>query len=153
VRKDVVRLHILANSDSEKDQKVKLQVRDALLKENNRLLSSNISTENAHLFFEESKDELLDTARKVLKENGFNYGVRVYMEKEYCYKLGNLVNNLSGDSNKIVNDYHKMQYKDYCDSCRQVYKELEDLFVEMADENMGTITDLDNYISWILYDK
>lgn len=77
----------------------------------------------------------------------------MYMEKEYCYKLENLVNNLSSDSNKIVNDYHKMQYKDYCDSCRHVYKEVEDLFVETAEENTGTITDLDNYISWILYDK
>ncbi|MDY5948938.1 MAG: stage II sporulation protein R, partial [Oscillospiraceae bacterium] len=31
VREDVIRLHILANSDSEEDQNVKLIVRDALL--------------------------------------------------------------------------------------------------------------------------
>ena len=33
VRQNVLRLHILANSDSEQDQALKLQVRDAVLRE------------------------------------------------------------------------------------------------------------------------
>lgn len=83
VREDVVRLHILANSDSEIDQEVKLKVRDALLEKNTSLLTKGVNTENAPIYFENSKDELLKTAQKVLKENGFDYGAVITLEKEY----------------------------------------------------------------------
>ena len=83
VREDVVRLHILANSDSEKDQNIKLKVRDALLEKNTLILSDGVNQDNAVEYFELSKDELLETARDVLRENGFDYDVKVYLEKEY----------------------------------------------------------------------
>ncbi len=83
VRKDVVRLHILANSDSEKDQSIKLKVRDALLEKNTLILSDGVNQDNAVEYFELSKDEMLETARDVLRENGFDYNVKVYLEKEY----------------------------------------------------------------------
>ena len=83
VRNDVVRLHILANSDSKEDQEVKLKVRNALLRKNTVLLSDNINTENAHIYFKESKDELLETAIGVLRDNGFSYGATISLEKEY----------------------------------------------------------------------
>lgn len=83
VRDDVVRLHILANSNSAFDQQVKLQVRDALLSKNTVLLSEGVNTENAPLYFEMSKDELLKTAEAVLKENNCDYKVRITLEKEY----------------------------------------------------------------------
>ena len=59
VKEDVVRLHILANSDSEADQKVKLKVRDALLETNASILSDGVTKENAKEHFEKSKDILL----------------------------------------------------------------------------------------------
>ena len=83
VRNDVVRLHILANSDSEIDQAVKLKVRDALLEKNTSLLTKGVNTDNAPLYFEVSKDELLETAQTVLKENGLDYGAVITLEKEY----------------------------------------------------------------------
>lgn len=83
VREDVVRLHILANSDSEKDQIIKLKVRDALLEKNTLILSNGVNQDNAVDYFEISKDELMETARDVLSENGFDYDVKVYLEKEY----------------------------------------------------------------------
>lgn len=83
VRNDVVRLHILANSDSDEDQAVKLKVRNALLQKNTMLLSDNVNTENAHIYFQYSKDELLETAKKVLEENGFSYGATISLENEY----------------------------------------------------------------------
>ena len=83
VRDDVVRLHILANSDSEIDQAVKLKVRDALLEKNTSLLTKGVNTDNAPLYFEVSKDELLETAQTVLKENGLDYGAVITLEKEY----------------------------------------------------------------------
>ncbi len=83
VREDVVRLHILANSDSPEDQEVKLKVRDALLSKNTALLTQGVNQENASAYFELSKDELQRTAKEVLWENGFDYDVRMYLEKEY----------------------------------------------------------------------
>ena len=83
VKDDVVRLHILANSDSEADQEVKLKVRDALLKTNAAILEKGVTTKNAQRYFEESKDVLLNTAEKTLKENGFDYSVKIALGTEY----------------------------------------------------------------------
>ena len=83
VREDVVRLHVLANSDSEFDQKIKLQVRDALLQTNSLILTKGVNTENAPAYFEKSKDELLETAENVLKACGVSYPAVISLEKEY----------------------------------------------------------------------
>jgi stage II sporulation protein R len=83
VRDDVVRLHILANSDSEKDQAVKLLVRDALLNENTRLLSGGVDTENAEEYFLENKEKLLEAAKETLQKNNFDYVVSISLGKEY----------------------------------------------------------------------
>jgi len=83
VKDDVVRLHILANSDSEIDQEVKLKVRDALLETNASILSDNVTKENAKEHFETSKEILLKTARETLKENCFDYDVEITLQEEY----------------------------------------------------------------------
>lgn len=83
VKREVVRLHILANSDSQADQEIKLKVRDALLETNASILSDSVTTENAKEHFENSKDILLQTAEKALKENGFDYNVKITLQKEY----------------------------------------------------------------------
>jgi stage II sporulation protein R len=69
VKEDVVRLHILANSDSQADQTVKLKVRDALLETNASILNDSVTKENAKEHFERSKEILLKTAKRTLKEN------------------------------------------------------------------------------------
>lgn len=82
ISESVVRLHILANSDSERDQSVKLAVRDALLKRNTELLTKGITKENAERYFEASKDELQKTANDVLKERGFDYSAEIKLCSE-----------------------------------------------------------------------
>ncbi len=83
VKDAVVRLHILANSDSETDQAVKLKVRDALLETNASILSDSVTKENAKEHFKNSKDILLKTAEETLKENGFDYDVKITLQEEY----------------------------------------------------------------------
>ena len=83
IKDDVVRLHILANSNSQIDQEVKLKVRDALLETNASILSDDVTKENAKEHFENSKEILLETAKKTLKENGFNYNVKITLQEEY----------------------------------------------------------------------
>lgn len=83
VRDNVVRLHILADSDCQADQNVKLLVRDALLESGAEIFSGEISKEEAALALEKDKDKLIDTAKSVLLENGFDYGVTVSLVNEY----------------------------------------------------------------------
>lgn len=83
IRDDVVRLHILANSDSEADQQVKLAVRDALLSSGKELFSGTVNKENAAEALEMQKQELTETANRVLRENGFNYEAKIYLAEEY----------------------------------------------------------------------
>lgn len=83
VRSEVVRLHILANSDSDEDQAVKLLVRDALLRESEALAGEYTSVEEAEEYFRENKDELTAIANRVLNENGFDYTATVTLTEEY----------------------------------------------------------------------
>ena len=83
IRDDVVRLHILANSDSEADQRVKLAVRDALLNGGKELFNGTVNKDSAEYMLEVQKDELIRIADNVLKENGFDYTAQIYLTEEY----------------------------------------------------------------------
>lgn len=83
IRSDVVRLHILANSDSEADQRVKLAVRDALLNSGKDVFDGNLNVSTAKEKLEAQKTELIAIANNVLKENGFDYTSQIYLTEEY----------------------------------------------------------------------
>ncbi len=83
LRNDVLRLHILANSDSEEDQRVKLAVRDALLSCGKRIFSGEMNVNNAEELLMSEKNELIDVANKVLEENGFRYKAQIVFAEEY----------------------------------------------------------------------
>lgn len=83
VRDEVVRLHILANSDSEADQAVKLLVRNALLESGNELFSGEVTKENAAKCLALNTEKLEETARAVLRKNGFDYDVDIRLVNEY----------------------------------------------------------------------
>ena len=74
----VVRLHVLANSDSEEDQALKLKVRDAVLAEATEALRGTESREQAEASrrLTDILPELEETARVVITANGYDYGVR-----------------------------------------------------------------------------
>jgi len=68
LRGSVLRLHILANSDSEHDQQLKLMVRDRLLESG--LFESAESLSQAESIAEKKLDKITDIAERVLRENG-----------------------------------------------------------------------------------
>ena len=78
----VVRLHVLANSDSEEDQAVKLAVRDAILEVTVPLLQNCETKEEAILLLEENQALLSQTAQAVLCEQGFDDTVSIEMGLE-----------------------------------------------------------------------
>ena len=83
VRGDVLRLHVLANSDSEEDQQLKLKVRDALLQAGKSIFDGSVTRENAEEKIENEKEFLIRTAEKVIEENGFDYDVRITVTEEF----------------------------------------------------------------------
>lgn len=80
---DVFRLHILANSDNEEDQQLKLKVRDAVLKKGQNVFTDCSSLEEIIASCESNIDLFEETAIECIKENGYNYSVNAYVDKEY----------------------------------------------------------------------
>ena len=78
----VVRLHVLANSDSEEDQTVKLAVRDAILEVTVPLLQNCKTKEEAVALLEENRTLLTETAQTVLQKEGFDDVVSIEMGLE-----------------------------------------------------------------------
>lgn len=73
----VFRLHVIANSDSKEDQELKLKVRDELLSYMNIISKDSTNKQEAMQIANEHKEEFIQIAEKVIKENGYNYTVNV----------------------------------------------------------------------------
>ncbi len=80
---NVLRLHVLANSDSEQDQTLKLKVRDRVLAETNLILEDCETQQDAETCIAENMDRLSQVAVNCVWENGYNYPVTVRMENIY----------------------------------------------------------------------
>lgn len=78
----VVRLHVLAASDTARDQADKLAVRDRVLAEYGDLLSKASSAEEASALIEARLSEIEALSRAVLKERGSDASVSVRLGKE-----------------------------------------------------------------------
>lgn len=79
VRSEVLRLHILANSDSEDDQNLKLLVRDKILENSKELFNASISVSDAKRKAEENLDKIVKIAESEIKAQGYNYKVKAYI--------------------------------------------------------------------------
>lgn len=73
ISQDVLRMHILANSDSEEDQQLKLCVRDKLLEKSDELFSGCETLEDMKICAEEKKDQINDLVLNVIHQNGYDY--------------------------------------------------------------------------------
>ena len=73
----VVRLHVLANSDSEEDQALKLQVRDAVLSRAEYLLEAASDRKEAEGVLRGQLLEFEAVAQETIREAGYDYPVFV----------------------------------------------------------------------------
>ena len=73
----VLRLHVLANSNSDEDQELKYKVRDSIINYMNSL-SENITTkEEALEQAKQHKKDLIKIAKKTIVDNRFDYDVNI----------------------------------------------------------------------------
>lgn len=84
-----VRLHVIANSDGDADQALKLSVRDAVLDALEAPLSDVTDRESALAAIEESEERIKESAQAAVAAAGYDYGVELalceehYPRKEY----------------------------------------------------------------------
>lgn len=77
IANSVFRLHVIANSDSKEDQALKYLVRDKVLEYMNNISKNCSSKEEVIKLAYEYKDEFYNIAKNVIKENGYNYDVKI----------------------------------------------------------------------------
>ena len=89
VRSDVLRMHVIANSDCSADQQLKLMVRDAVLERGAQLFDGTVTADEARRKIEPHTAELEAAAREVIERAGYDYPVSVNVVNEYfatrCY--------------------------------------------------------------------
>lgn len=78
----VIRLHVIAASDSERDQALKLKVRDAVLSELAALSEGCLSKEEAEKALSAQLERVRGTALETLSAEGCDYRVSVTLGKE-----------------------------------------------------------------------
>ena len=72
---EVFRLHILANSDSEEDQNLKLEVRDAVQEFCCNIYGNAETKQEAEQIISDNLDDIISTAQDVVDSRGFDYRV------------------------------------------------------------------------------
>ncbi len=80
---EVLRLHVLANSDSEEDQALKLAVRDRILQEGSAVMDGVSNKEDAIEAAQEAIPALEKAAQEEIRERGYSYPVSIAIEKVY----------------------------------------------------------------------
>ena len=83
LRQNILRLHIVANSDTTADQELKIKIRDEILAETSDLFLNVTDLETAKKDVGNSLEEFEEIANKVIKQNGFNYKAKAYLEESY----------------------------------------------------------------------
>lgn len=73
----VVRLHVLANSDSDEDQALKLKVRDAIVEKTAALFNDCRDINAAKSIAEQNIGVLRDCALQTVRQHGYDYGVEI----------------------------------------------------------------------------
>ncbi|MDO5560109.1 MAG: stage II sporulation protein R [Oscillospiraceae bacterium] len=81
LQNDVVRIHIMANSDANSDQELKLRVRDAILGHSSKWLENCNDSEQAQEIINAHLGEINDIARSEIQAAGYDYDVNSQIVK------------------------------------------------------------------------
>ena len=78
-----IRLHVLANSDSEEDQALKLKVRDSILELVSKEIEGCNTRYDAECKVEDIRDDITIAAQNRIYAEGYDYAVHVTLDNEY----------------------------------------------------------------------
>lgn len=83
ISRQVLRLHILANSDSDEDQALKLKVRDGVLARAEELIANVSDRQEAEQILSQHLEELNAAGEAVVRAEGYDYSVQAQIAD--CY--------------------------------------------------------------------
>lgn len=78
----IIRFHVLANSDSEEDQALKLKVRDQVLRYIAPKLKESKSKEQSRNILISEEEKVKNICLKTIRDNGYDYGVDIELNKQ-----------------------------------------------------------------------
>lgn len=78
----IIRFHVIANSDSDEDQALKLKVRDRVVEFISGKLDKSASLEESREMILSNKEKMEGIAREVIEENNYSYGVVSDLSRE-----------------------------------------------------------------------
>lgn len=72
---EVLRFHVLANSDSKEDQNLKMKVKEAVVADLEKKLPEDLDAEGTREWMRRHTDEMERLGREIVKKEGFDYPV------------------------------------------------------------------------------
>ena len=82
IKDKLIRFHVIANSDTDEDQNLKLKVRDKVVEKLSEKLINVNSLEEAENVLQENIDYVNEIAKEVIKENNYTYEVTTMLSYE-----------------------------------------------------------------------
>lgn len=83
LRQNVFRLHIIANSNSEFDQALKLKVRDAVINETGDIYDRCLDLKSAKEAAIKNKERIYNAAKSVINDAGMDYEVEIEIDTAF----------------------------------------------------------------------
>ncbi|WP_294186464.1 stage II sporulation protein R [uncultured Clostridium sp.] len=82
IANEIIRFHVIANSNTDEDQALKLKVRDKVIEFVSNSLKESNSLEESRKFIIENKSNIESIAKSVIIENGYDYNVTSSLSRE-----------------------------------------------------------------------
>lgn len=83
IASQIIRLHVIANSDSDSDQALKLRVRDAIITKLQQELEGASTVEEARSIILTQMPQIEQTAQRVITQQGYAYTANLSLENRY----------------------------------------------------------------------
>lgn len=83
IAEEIIRFHVIANSDSEEDQQLKLKVKETIVAELSKSLEKSKSIEESRNIIKENLSAIVDIAEAKILEEGYDYKVTAQLEPAY----------------------------------------------------------------------
>lgn len=80
---NIIRLHVIANSETDTDQSLKLKVRDGIIEQLQDTIAGTSSAAGAEKLLASQEDNIKNSALDIISGNGYNYPVNVSLEERY----------------------------------------------------------------------
>lgn len=80
---NIFRLHIIANSDTNDDQELKLKVRDSIIEYMENLTQDCKTKDEVISIINSNIDNFYNIAKKTIEDNGYNYSVNIEVGNFY----------------------------------------------------------------------